>query len=343
MATKKNELKMFTRDDLINAAEKVGYTNQQVEKLWNLLSDNRSKKWKFNIFNTIYFLGGLVIFFALVWVLKESYSLYGKKVLFLISSGYSSIFYALGAYLWKIKEKNVIGRIFLFLSLSLVPLATYAFQDMLGWWPGDYPGSYDSFYKLITSGWLLIEIITIVCTLVTLYFFRSPFLTSILYLTMLFMSEDIAPFFFDFFSKDIQLDSLHSVISVFFGLCIISLSFILDLKKRRDFAFWGYLFGTIAFWFGITFINYNTELGHSIYCLLNIVLLFAGGFVGRKVFTIFGVLGIMTYLYELFHRYFSTSLAFPLIVSCIGITVIFIGIYFQNHKKQKTYFPIDEK
>src|SRR2546428_7179406 len=105
-------------------------------------SSHDTKKKLFTVVNVLYYLGGLIILTALAWFLGKGADLYGKAFLFWVSFAYSLCFYGAGVYLWKVKHKEILGGIAFFLSLSLVPLVTYALQAMMGWWPGNNPGEY---------------------------------------------------------------------------------------------------------------------------------------------------------------------------------------------------------
>jgi thiol:disulfide interchange protein len=67
-----------------------------------------------------------------------------------------------------------------------------------------------------------------------------------------------------------------------FGLGMLAVAVWVDFRARasyaqgRDFAFWLYLFGTLAFWSGLTMQQSNSELGKFVYLLINVALLAAG-------------------------------------------------------------------
>ena len=337
MIKKSKDSKEFDKHALIQAAAQVGCTDSQAEDLWKLLhQDKTSMRW-FDSFNAIYYLGGLIIFCALAWFLGKSHQLYGETSFFLISLGYVLGFYAIGIYLWKIKQKEVLGGITLFLSLSLVPLATYAFQTMLEYWPHhSIFHRYSNFSELISGGWILMDITTLISTLVTFYFIRFPLLTVLLYSTLWHMCDDILPLFIGARSLVVEMGSIDTWIRIGLGCSIMTIAFLLDRANKKSFAFWGYLFGVGIFWYGITVTGYKTEWGYTIYCVLNALLFSLGAIFKRRVFIVFGVLGIVDYLVELVYRHFSTSSAFPFILSLAGIAVIIFGILFQRYYKKIT-------
>jgi hypothetical protein len=88
----------------------------------------------------------------------------------------------------------------------------------------------------------------------------------------------------------------------------------------------------LAFWCGLTFQNSDSELGKFVYCLLNLALLFIGTLLQRRVFTVFGGIGVAVYLGHLAYEVFEDSLLFPLALSFLGIGVIWLGIIWQRHE-----------
>jgi hypothetical protein len=317
---------MMDKKKIIQIALQVGCTEVQAEEFYKLLQEETLSKKRFSFLHILYYLGGLIVFCSLVWFLGEIMHLYGKTQLFFILLAYVAAFYVAGVYLWKSKRNQTLGGLFCFLSLSLVPFTTYAFQAMIGWWPASLPGEYLSFYSVIQGGWFLMEVTTLTLTAITLRFIRFPLLSTVLYLTLWFMALDILPFFTHLMDKEISMNMLRKGISIFFGSTLMTRAFFLDKKLSSKEAFWAYLLGVSIFWSGISLINYQTEVGHLTYCLLNIALLVASSFIHRRVFLVFGVLGVLNYLVQLMIRHFSDSSAFPIVLSFAGLGVIALGM-----------------
>ncbi len=332
MIEKKNSI---ARNNLFLAAEKAGCTKAQAEEIWKILNHEGSLKTGFDLVHVIYYLGGLIIYCALAWLIWEGDRLYGNTTLFSITSTAALISYGLGIYLWKIKRDEVLGGIGLFLSLALIPFVTYLFQDMLGWWSDHDFGRYKNFDDLFHGGWFLIEITTLVLTAITLRLTRFPFLGLILFSTLWLMSEDILPLCIRKLQLGIPKAHLEQISRVVFGCSLILWAFILDRKEKVNFAFWAYLFGALSFWEGMTFAYYKTEWGHLSYCLSSVSLFALGPILKQRVFILFGMTGIITYLGKLAWRHFSTSAAFPFILTFIGLAVIVIGLLFQQYAKKK--------
>jgi hypothetical protein len=111
-----------------------------------------------------------------------------------------------------------------------------------------------------------------------------------------------------------------------------------DLRARksfaegRDFAFWLYFFGTLAFWGGLTAQESNSELGKFIYMLINLGMVALGAILERRVFAVFGGIGIAFYLGHLSHQVFKDSLDFPFALTLIGLGIVAIGIWWQRNE-----------
>ena len=56
------------KEDLIDASSQMGIVPAQAEKLWSLLNANVKPGNLFNLSNTVWYLGVLVLFFALIFL-----------------------------------------------------------------------------------------------------------------------------------------------------------------------------------------------------------------------------------------------------------------------------------
>lgn len=326
---------LIDQSDLVLAAEQVGCTRDQAEEMWMILNKGGVQKWRFDPVYIVYYLGGLIIYCALAWLVWEGHRLYGKTSLFSIVFAAALTFYGLGIYLWKMRRNEVLGGIGLFLSLALIPFVTYCFQDMIGWWSEHDFGRYKNFYDMFQGGWFLIEITTLVLTAFTLGLTRFSLLGLILFSSLWSMSEDILPLCICKLQIGIPREYLEQVSSVVFGCSAMLTAFFLDRKGKGKLAFWAYLYGVFSFWVGMTLADYKTEWGHFGHCLSNVALFALGPILKRRVFVVFGMLGIMAYLGRLAWRHFSTSAAFPFVLAFIGLGVISAGLLFQVYAKRK--------
>jgi len=119
---------------------------------------------------------------------------------------------------------------------------------------------------------------------------------------------------------------------------MIVVAFWVDIRTRheKDYAFWIYLFGVLAFWCGLSSMRSDSELNKFIYMCINLLMIVVGAILSRRVFAVFGGLGIAGYLGHLAYSVFKDSLVFPFALTLIGLAVIFIGIVWQRHEEGLT-------
>lgn len=174
------------------------------------------------------------------------------------------------------------------------------------------------------------ELATIAAGVVALAFVRFPFLTAPVAFSLWYMSMDLTPLWFGKaeFTWDERL-----WVSLLFGLIMLFATYLVDRRTREDFAFWGYLFGLAAFWGGLSLMNSRSELGRATYCLVNLGLMALSVLLERRVFMVFGALGVSGYLGHLAYRVFRGSLLFPLVLTMIGVGVIFLGVQYQRRRE----------
>jgi hypothetical protein len=182
----------------------------------------------------------------------------------------------------------------------------------------------------VKGSWLLMEVATIAAGAVALRLRRFPFLTAPIAFSLWYMSMDLTPILFgktDFAWEDRQW------VSVWFGLAMLLAAYLVDLRNRAqaDFAFWGYLFGLLAFWGGLSSMEGGSEWSKLMYGLINVGLIVLSVILRQRVFAVFGALGVLGYLGYLSYRVFQDSIAFPFMLTALGIFVIYIGVIYQRN------------
>jgi len=155
-----------------------------------------------------------------------------------------------------------------------------------------------------------------------------------------------------FLSMDIALLLLHGRalawddewefrrhISLAFGLAMIAVAWTADLKAARfgDFGFWLHLFGAMTFWGALTS-GSGGDFAQGLYCLINIGLVALAVFLNRRIYAVFGALGVSIYLGHLAYATFSDVLAFTFALSAIGLAIIFAGIALQRRQRAISAF-----
>jgi CHASE2 domain-containing sensor protein len=84
----------------------------------------------------------------------------------------------------------------------------------------------------------------------------------------------------------------------------------------------------------LTLVDSGSELGKALYCLINIGLMGIAVLLRRPVFMVFGALGVAAYLGYLSYEVFAESLLFPVVVTVIGLGVIWLGLVYQKRRER---------
>lgn len=328
----------ISKDDLEWAASQGLIAKDQIEKLWNALEQRPSTQSKFNLSNTLYYFGSLIVISAMSFFMTLGWEMFGGTGIFLIATAYGIAFAGTGYYLWFKRDLKIPGGLLFTVAVCMTPLAVYGLETLLGIWPQEDPGFYRDYHVRVKGSWFIMELSTIIAGLIALRFVRFPFLTAPIAFTLWYMSMDLTPLIFG--KNDFSYDE-RLWVSLWFGLALLAVSFAIDRKTKDDFSFWGYLFGMLAFWGGLSLMNSDSEVSKFIYCLINIFLMFISVLLQRRIFMIFGATGVFGYIGHLAWRVFEHSMIFPFVLSLIGAAVILLGISYQKHRSAVEKYILD--
>jgi hypothetical protein len=319
----------LTRKDLSWVASQGLISTDQAESLWSALEKRNADRPKFDLANVTYYFGALIVIGAMGWFMTEAWERFGGGGIFLLSTIYGLCFVLAGRTLWFKQNLRIPGGLLFTMAVCITPLAIYGLERLTGIWPQGAPGIYRDYYIWVKGSWLLMELGTIAAGLVALKFIRFPFLTAPIAFSLWYMSMDLTPLLFGKteFTWDERL-----WVSLWFGLAVLLASYLVDRRTKDDYAFWGYLFGMAAFWGGLSLMNSNSEITKFMYCLLNCGLIVLAVILQRRIFIVFGSIGVFGYLGYLAHRVFENSLLFPFALSLVGILIIYLGVQYQRKR-----------
>jgi hypothetical protein len=114
---------------------------------------------------------------------------------------------------------------------------------------------------------------------------------------------------------------------------MILLAWTLDVRRGRlgDFGFWLHLFGTAALWGGIT-AGGGGEFAAVGYCAFNIAFIALGLFLNRRVYAVFGVIGVTMYLGYLAADVFKDALSFTFALTALGLAIVFASVRLERRR-----------
>ncbi len=314
------------KDTLTEACRAGLLAPEQVEPLQRYLAE----RGRFNFVKLGYYLGALLVMGAFTLFMVQAWEAYSGLPLFALSVAYIAGLGAAGWRLWRQPQTQVPGGLLVTAAVCIVPLAVYAALRATGLWADDAPGSYRDFHRWINGGWMWMELATLAAGGVALWRVRFPFLVAPLAWVLWYVSMDLTPIVYgeSFARAD------RYTVSVVFGLGMLAVAYGADRAWRRDFAFWLYLFGLLAFWGGLSAMESDSEWSKAAYCGVNLLLLAVGVLLQRRVFLVFGGIGVLAYLGHLAWRVFEDFLLFPIALSALGLLTVYVALLAQRHRER---------
>lgn len=317
----------ISKEDFFASALKNGIAKEQVESLWASL-EKKDIKSTSPISMWLFYFGALIVISAMTWMMSISWEIFGGGGIFIISIAYALFFTWLGSRLWKKESLKVPGGLLIAMAVCMTPLAIYGLETYLNIFPENSPEGYRSFFYLIKSSWIFMEIGTMIAGVIALWFFPFPFLTAPIFFAAWYLSMDSLPLL----TGSEGTWEQKQWITLCFGILLLFISYVIQRQKKLAYAFWGYLFGTFVFWASLTSLTWDK--GHGIlffYFIMNILLMFLSILLKVRVLMVFGALGAFTYLSYLAYTVFENSLLFPFVMSCIGLLIIYLGVLYQKN------------
>ena len=315
------------KDHFESAAARHRLSSEQTEALWRELATSSAQS-RFNLPNLSYYFGALVVMVGMTLLVPKAWEKFGGAGLFFIALVYAVGLALAGKVLWFEKGYHVPGGLLITLAVCMTPLAIYGTERQTGIWPQGDPGTYADFYPWIRGSWFAMETGTIVAGLIALRYVRFPFLTAPIAFALWFMSMDLTPLLVGragAFSPDER-----AIVSIVFGAAMLIASWAIDRQSEQDFSFWGYLFGNLSFGGGLGYLV-HTQVSWLMLFGLSIVALLLAVLLQRRVFAVFGALGVFSFLCHLASTIFVGSVMFPFVLTAIGLLVVSLGVQYQLH------------
>ena len=319
----------ISHQDLTAVASSMGMTPDAVDRLWNGLCARGAGRQRFDGVHVAYYAGALIVIAAMGFFMTLAWDAVGGFGLAAFAIVYGVAFWFAGDTLWT-RGMPTPGGLLLTMAVCMTPLAVYGLQDALGLWTQGDPGAYREYYTRVRGSWITLELVTIAVGVAALLYRTFPFLAMPVTVALWFMSMDLTPLLFG--RTEFSWEEREWV-SVGFGLAMLLVAYSIDLRNRlrQDFAFWGYVFGLLAFWGGLSIMDSGSELSRFLYCLINLALIVISVLLRQRSFVIFGTLGVFGYLGHLSYRVFEDSLLFPIALTFLGISIIYAAVMYQRN------------
>ncbi|MDO8654359.1 MAG: DUF2157 domain-containing protein [Undibacterium sp.] len=311
----------------------------QVDPLIHFLEERAKKSGaiRFNGTTVLLYLGGMLAIAACSLFSTLAVEKWGMPVLLDMSLIY--LLFAIGMATWLGQRGQAVAAgIFATLAIALVPLAVFALQHVLGFWADAKNAEhYRDFHRWIDWRWMMMELSTLLIGALMLWRFRYSFLVMPIAVTLFYMGMDIVPALL--MQGDIGLFSdaawmLRKKITLVYGVLMLLLALTVDLRSRSetDYAFWLYVFGVMTFWGALSSLGNGALSGKLIYLATNLVLILIGAMLERRVFAVFGGIGVALVLGDLSWNLFKDSFAFVAMLTLLGFSLIVAGMLWSKYE-----------
>jgi hypothetical protein len=285
---------------------------------------------RFEPAHVAYYLGALLIIGAMGWFITNAWDTLPGIRMAGIALLYGAGFGVAGILLARRPNHRVPGGVLVTVAVCMTPLFVYGIEKQLGWWPADAPGGYARFHPYIHASWILMELATVLVAALFLRAVRFPFITAPAAYALWYLSMDGTAFVFG------KTWTFHQEcwFSIGFGAVLLAIAYFADGWTELDFSFWFYLFGLLTFCGGLSLLGDGHELGLAIYCLIHLALIGLALVLERRVFLVFGGIGVFAYLEQEASRHFRDSFRFSIALTIIGILFIAGGLLYKRNEPE---------
>jgi hypothetical protein len=316
----------YTDEQLNEAVKNNIFTNEQIDKFREYVQNNNNQITKFQ--KILYYGGGLLIISAMTWLMGTSWSKFGNIGITAISASYIIVFLIAGYYIFYKKGLEVAGGLLFSVSIAVTPLFVFSLLRVFDFWPQAW--DYNDYYMWIKGKWIILEISAILVALPILLKTKFPFIVFLIAGSLWFFSMDIVPIIYE--ETKITWTE-RAIISNIFGLLMIGVGYFSDIKFKKDYSFWIYLFGLITLSSGLSVFYNDNFFKFLLLGAANVLLILFSVFINRNVFLVFGTIGLTEFLGRLSWKFFEDSILCPFALTIIGILLFISGIFFQKNRK----------
>lgn len=276
--------------------------------------------------DAVYYIGAGLVVAAMSWLLTEVWFRAGGFALGGGALVYGAAFWWAGDRLHGRDGYQVPAGLLVMLSVWTVPLVVFGLQDALGLWPsGEVAGPFADYGEAIQRNWLTMEAGLVLAAAAAQRFRPTPFVNIPLVVGLWFLASDAVALASGVPPGQVPHESLRVMTLVFGGVVTVS-GLLLDHRTEQDHAAWLYGLGLLSFWSALT----GGGIDRLVYPAANVLLLAGGLLLRRRVFLVFGALGLFVYLAYLSNEVFADSLLFPVVLTVIGAGIFALGLWYRK-------------
>lgn len=278
-----------------------------------------------------YYLGALLILFALGWFALEAWRRYGGWTLAGVAVAYAALFAILGERLWR-GGWRIPGGLLFTVAAGMTPLFVFSVQAGLGIWP-EPPAPGPAVGTSYSAHLVAIEVATILVFLATIRLRPFAFHAAALGAAFIALAIDLSPLI----AGPLTVDDARTTLSLVMGLGLIGAAFLLDRRTGEDYSLWLYLAGILAYW--VPFSANHVE--DTRYLVVSLLAMVTAVLIRRRAFMVVGAVGVFVHLMYLAAEVFRDSLLFPVALSGIGLLFVLGGVAYARRQDRIRGWLID--
>jgi hypothetical protein len=227
-------------------------------------------------------------------------------------------------------------------AILLAPTVIFALQFLQGDWPG---GTSALLASELLSGidprWLAMELAALVTCVGLLCWLRLPFLILPTAFILWIIGMDVVPSLimqghsFADISMTSSVEEMRKGFTLIVGLVLVTLGLYADLNRHpvgERFAFWAYFAGLMAFCTAVPLLLNNQWPGKLMYLVVHVGLVMIGAILGRRVFEVFGGIGITLVMVDMAWEIFRDGLAVVSALTLLSLALLAIGLWWWRHE-----------
>lgn len=277
------------RTDLERAADAGILTHEQAEALWSSLAHSPAATRPVHPWTRedSLLLGAAGAITALsTWALVVTWERFGGAGAVFVSVAWG--LFLLRASRWGAgRGLEGAAGVLLGLAVAALPIAVHGTQHWLGLDGGSDAPVSDLASWAMSHGFLP-AVAGVAAAVAAIWIRPAPFLSAVLVAALWFLLMDGAAVLFG----PSPAWSDRAALSSLLGVLVLGAGLGADGIRHRDHAFWLYLAGLVAFWGGITTYHFASGLSLAFGGLVNAGLVFLALALRRRVFAVFGGIGL---------------------------------------------------
>ena len=276
---------------------------------------------RFDFVHVLYYAGALLVIGAMGLLADAAFEQFGGWALAAIAILYGAGFLWFGRLLWKTPETRIPGGLCVAVSVTTAPAFVYGVLVAIG-----FASGHPALSRIGMEG------AAILAGALALRRFAFPFILLIIGVAAWMLATDVIVLVVTGrYPRWEEAWDLRRSVTLAVGVLMILAGWALDLKNAGpgDFGFWPHALGAAGVWGAATLAGNPDNL---VYCGFNIALIGLGVFLFRRVYAVFGGIGVAIYLGVLAFAVMRNTFAFGLALSAIGVVIVFAALALEKRK-----------